>query len=245
MVKKKLDDGFIKNVVRKKFIRRKHELLNKHSDAEKRFIDLLINANLYFIREKCSFKYSRWCYYDFYLPLYRIYIEIDGRSHDNAKQKEIDAEKNEIATRSQGYCVRFTNEEVMNMAEISIDDILDRYDAQMKSKPCRYKRRQQNRDYRIGYYNHVSHINNGIIANITRDLRHDIPLDKEVYLYNHDIGDFFMFDNVLEAKIATGLPVNEIAVLLSNFDYKPNATRVYVFGWSMSECEANVAKVYY
>ena len=69
MVKKKSDDGFIKNVVRKKFIRRKHELLNKHSDAERRFIDLLINANLYFIREKCSFKYSRWCYYDFYLPL--------------------------------------------------------------------------------------------------------------------------------------------------------------------------------
>lgn len=245
MIGKRLSDDFKKNIVRKNFLKRKHDLLKKDSNAEKRFIDLLINANLYFIREKCSFKYSRWCYYDFYLPLYRIYIEIDGRSHDNSKQKEIDAEKDDIATRSQSYCVRFTNDEVMDMVDISIDDILDRYDAQMKAKPCKHKRRQQNRDYRIGYYNHVSHINNGVIRNITRDLRYDIPLDKEVYLYNQDIGDYFMFDNVLEAKIATGLPINEIAMLLSNYDYTPNASRVYVFGWSIEECERNVAKVFY
>ena len=34
----------------------KHKLLNKHSNAENHFKDLLTKANIYFVREKCNYK---------------------------------------------------------------------------------------------------------------------------------------------------------------------------------------------
>ena len=56
-----------------------HKLLTKHSDAETHFESLLIKSGIYFRREKCNYRINtRWSFFDFYLPYYHLYIEIDG-----------------------------------------------------------------------------------------------------------------------------------------------------------------------
>ena len=80
--------------VKHNFIPIKNKLLNKYSPAETHFEQLLLDAHIYFRREKCNFKYdTRWSYFDYYLPYYKIYIEIDGASHNTEEQKKIDKEK--------------------------------------------------------------------------------------------------------------------------------------------------------
>ena len=79
----------------------KNKLLNKYSKAESHFVELLNKANIYYFREKCNYRFgTRWCYYDFYIPFYRIYVEIDGKSHNSEEQKKIDKE-----TEGRGQCM--------------------------------------------------------------------------------------------------------------------------------------------
>lgn len=57
--------------------------------------------------------------------------------------------------------------------------------------------------------------------------------------------NIFCFKNIFEAKLNTELSINAIYRLLNDFDYKKSSNRRFVFGWTLEECENNVAKVYY
>lgn len=218
----------------------KNMLLTKHSDAETHFKELLTKANIYFVREKGNYKYNtRWCYYDFFLPYYRIYIEIDGESHNNEKQKAIDNEKKRIIQNKQRFLVRLTNDEVLAMDKFSIDAIIDKLAVQLKTK------RHPNRDYKARYFKNLGRNYQQSMMDMKLSANFDIDETKKVYLYDHYIGNYFCFNNICEAKLNTQQSINEIYTLLDNFEYKKSATRRYVYGWTLQECENNVAKVYY
>ena len=226
--------------VRHNFTPIKNKLLNKHSDAETRFVEMLTLAGIYFIREKGNYKYNtRWCYYDFYLPFYRIYIEIDGSSHNNDEQKIIDADKNRLIKNKQMFMARFSNEEVMSMDEITIGAIIDRVVLSLKTK------RHPHRDYRKRYFDNLERNYLQSVNDMRNSANFLIDESKKVYLYDHYIGEYFCFKNIFEAKLNTELSINAIYRLLNDFDYKKSSNRRFVFGWTLEECENNVAKVFY
>lgn len=226
--------------VQKNFMSIKTKLLNKKSDAETHFKELLTKANIYFVREKCNYKKNtRWCYYDFYIPILEVYIEIDGTSHNSDEQKKIDKEKEQIVRARQKYLIRFTNDEVLSMDEITLENIIDKVVPTMRTK------RHPHRNYKDIFYQRMNFRINQSIEDMKPNCLFDIDESKEVYLYDHFSGNYFCFKNVFYAKINTQLSINEIFSLLEEFDYKPCSNRRFVFGWTLEECENNVAKVYY
>lgn len=236
----KIENKRYAKFVQKNFFQIKHNLLRKHSVAETKFAQLLVKSNIYFVREKGNYKKNtRWCYYDFYLPLYDIYIEIDGRSHDSVEQQQIDKEKKQIVRKKQEYLIRYTNEEVLAMDSISIDEIIQKVVQTMRTK------RHPHRDYVNIFYKRFNYRVNQCIIDIKKNIFFNVDENKKVYLYDHHIGEYFCFENIFYAKLNTDLSTNEIYKLLNDFEYKKTSARKYVFGWTMAECEANVAKVYY
>ena len=218
----------------------KHKLLNKHSNAENHFKDLLTKANIYFVREKCNYKKNtRWCYYDFYIPILEVYIEIDGKSHDSYEQKNIDKEKEQIVKSRQKFLIRYTNEEVLSMDNISIDDIIEKASQTMRTK------KHPHRNYMEIFQKRMDFRINQSIKDMKHGCFFDVDESKEVYMYDHYIGNYFCFKNIYYAKLNTQLSINDIYVLLNGFEYKKSPLRKFVFGWTLYECENNVAKVYY
>lgn len=226
--------------VRHNFTPIKNKLLNKRSKAESHFQKLLIDSGLYFVREKCNFKYNtRWCYYDFYLPFYRLYIEIDGESHNNETQKAIDMDKERLVKNKHKFIIRYTNEEVLVMDSICLDDLISKVALTLKTK------RHPNRDYKSKYLQRLEHNFKQSREDMLSDAKYEIDESREVFMYDNFSGNYFKFENVLYAKLNIQLSINEILNLLYDFEYKKSSNRRFVFGWTLEECEMNVAKVYY
>lgn len=106
---------------------------------------MLIDANIYFTREKGNYRIgTRWCYYDFFVPYWRMYFELDGHSHDSKEQKEIDFEKDRIIRNKQRFICRISNDYVLNeMSKIDFDiakDLLFKY--MVKSRFLRKKKQR-------------------------------------------------------------------------------------------------------
>lgn len=98
--------GFVK----RRSVPIRNKLLGKDSKAESKFEQMLIDANVYFTREKGNYKIgTRWCYYDFFVPYWRLYFELDGFSHDNPGQKKIDMEKDRMVRNKQRFICRISN----------------------------------------------------------------------------------------------------------------------------------------
>lgn len=104
--------------VRHSFTPTKNKLLNKDSETESKFEKMLIDANIYFTREKGNYRIgTRWCYYDFFVPYWRMYFELDGHSHDSQEQKEVDLEKDSIIRNKQRFICRISNDYVLDNME--------------------------------------------------------------------------------------------------------------------------------
>ena len=222
----------------------RHKLQNKDSKAETKFAKLLSKANIYFMREKTNYKFgTRWCFFDFWLPKLRIYVEIDGAEHNTAEQQQIDREKEKIITDKQMFIARFTNEEVLNMNEITEDFIIDR----MVQYASKRKRKHRNFDMiRNKYLKQVKEVQDGIRKNVTRVKWDRIDICKKVYLYDHFIGEYFVFDNIIELKITlgTGHTIEDFLYMLEECEYNPMSSRRYVCAYSQSECELRVLKAF-
>jgi very-short-patch-repair endonuclease len=226
--------------VKHNFIPIKNKLLNKYSPAETHFEQLLLDAHIYFRREKCNFKYdTRWSYFDYYLPYYKIYIEIDGASHNTEEQKKIDKEKLDVIRRRQAYLLRIKNEDVLKMDSISIDQIKD-----MLFNYLGRTSRSHGRDHYEKRYNEVMQKEYAeSIRQMSEALEDTSCVDKEVWLYQRDMDAIFKFENIFESKLCTKLGINEIAELLS-MDYKRNLNRKYIFAHSEEECKARMILCY-
>ena len=220
------------------------KLQNKKSEAETKFAQLLTKANVYFMREKTNYKFgTRWCFFDFWLPKLRIYVEIDGAEHNTAEQQQIDREKEKIIKDKQMFVARFTNEEVLNMNEITEDFIIDRM------VQCAMKRKRRHRNFdviRNKYLKQVNEVQDGIKRNVTRVKWDRIDICKKVYLYDHFIGEYFVFDNIIELKITLGRghSIEEFLYMLEECDYNRIGNRRYVLAYTQSECENRVSKAF-
>ena len=231
-------------VIKKNTNQLRLKLQNKDSKAETKFAKLLTKANIYFMREKTNFKFgTRWCFFDFWLPKLRIYVEIDGAEHNSEEQQQIDREKEKIITDKQMFIARFTNEEVLNMNGITEDFIIDRM------VQCAMKRKRRHRNFdviRNKYIARVRDVQDGIKRNVTRAKWDRIDICKKVYLYDHFIGEYFVFDNIIELKttLGRGHSIEDFLYMLEECEYNPMASRRYVCAYSQSECELRVLKAF-
>lgn len=227
--------------VRHNFTPIRNKLLNKYSVAETNFERLLIKSGLYFRREKGNYRYkTRWSYFDFYLPYYNLYIEIDGDSHNTVEQKTIDAEKETIIKRKHKYITRLTNEQVLAMDSVDINFLLDECFKQSASK----RKRGGKVHSRNRYDAVMKHKREQGRKDMERDADFEIDEEQEVWLYDNAIGEYFRFDNIIEAKFSVDMPVNDIHDLCETKEYKHSTNRRFVFAYNQKDCELRVMQTY-
>lgn len=237
IVKTKRDMKYVKH----RFTQVRNELLNKNSSAESHFEKLLIQSGLYFRREKGNYKYrTRWSYFDFYIPYYNLYIEIDGESHNNDAQKEIDAVKEKIVRNKQKFIVRLTNEQVLNMDSIHIEYLLDKCFEQSAAK-----RKKKGKEHSKNRYNAVmKEKREHGLNDMMRDANFEIDENQEIWLYDNAIGEYFRFNNIVEAKFSVEMSVNDIHDLCETKEYKHSTNRRFVFAYTKCDCELRVMQTY-
>lgn len=227
--------------VRHSFTPVKNKLLNKNSPAEEHFEGLLIKANIYYVREKGNYrKNTRWSYYDFYLPYYNLYVEIDGSSHNSEEQKAIDKVKERIVRNKIKFITRLTNKEVLDMQSVSVEELLELCFIQSARK-----RRKGGKEHSRNRYN-------AVMAMKRRDGRRDIlksanfeiDEEQEIWLYDNFSGNYFHFANIFEAKFTVELSVNLIHELCEQKEYAKSTSRRYVFAYTLADCELRVLQTY-
>jgi len=237
IVKNKKDMKFVK----KNFNQVQHKLLNKVSEAETYFESLLINSGLYFRREKGNYRTkTRWSYFDFYLPYYHLYIEIDGSNHNTDSQKIIDEQKEKIIRNKQRRLLRLTNEYVLSMSEINIDELLELQFKQSASK----RKRGGYINSRNRYYKLMNAQRNMGIKDMNEDADFVIDENQEIWLYDNHIGNYFRFKNIYEAKFSTEISVNKIHEMCETKEYKKSSLRRFVFAYTKEDCELRVLQTY-
>lgn len=218
--------------VRHNFTPVKNKLLNKFSNAEDHFENLLKQTNIYFVREKGNFRYeTRWCYYDFYIPFFRLYIEIDGKSHESTEQKKIDKEKHEIIDWKKRFLVRLTNEEVLGLGEISLGYLIKRLCEQYSANNPNFF------GFTVNEYleNLKSNIHKGTI-DMLEDTGLDVDLNKNVFMFTKSTGRIYRFQNECIAKMNLTIRLNAIRKLLVDTEYKKSSIRKYVLSYTEEDC---------
>lgn len=180
----------IYRIIEKEHGKRKNELLRKDSNAEKHFAKLLNEASIYYVKEKCCYdKYGNWCYIDFYIPFYKIGIEIDGEEHKYGKRKEKDIKKENFLKEERNITtIRYTNNECLSMKYISIIDIVKKANKSVGSKDdIEYKKKQKSEELRMA--SEVSHFD----------------VHSPIYVYDKDKDVVFTFRDLYIAKHSTGI----------------------------------------
>lgn len=222
--------------VKHNFATVKNKLLNKYSNAEDHFEKLLKDTNMFYIREKGNFQYNtRWCYYDFYIPFYRLYIEIDGKSHDFLSQKYIDKEKHGIIDRKKRFLVRLKNEEVLGLNKISLAYLIGRLCEQNNPSGFLFP------DFTINDYleNLINNVHQGI-RDMLSDTNIKVDKDRNVFMYNKNTGRIYRFQNECIAKLNIPYGLTAVRDMLVNTDYNKRTVRKYVLAYDERECISRV-----
>ena len=211
-------------------------LLNKNSKAENHFENLLNKSKIPHFRERCNYKYdTRWCYYDFYIPSLRMYIEIDGKEHQLEFKKQIDREKYDIIKRKKRFLVRMTNEYVLSLSEISLKSLIN----YMTS--CVDDKYRDNFEYK--YLNNLYLNRVRAFHDMEESANFKINKEQEVYAYDHKTGEYYRFQNIMFAKLRVEMSINKLHELLE-MENIASPRRRWVFGYTQKECELNVMKVF-
>lgn len=114
---------------------------------------------------------------------------------------------------------------------------------------CAMKRKRKHRNFdviRNKYIKRVKEVQDGIRRNVTRVKWDRIDICKKVYLYDNFIGEYFVFDNIIELKVTFGKghTIEDFLYLLEECEYNPIWNRRYVCAYSQSECELRVLKAF-
>lgn len=106
--------------ITKEFINRKNKLTKDSTEAVIYFEKLLKIHNIFYVKEKCFFSDCADLFYaDFYIPLLRLTIEIDGDYHNNKSRKYLDGVKEDFLISKNIATIRFKNEDVFKLKSIS------------------------------------------------------------------------------------------------------------------------------
>ena len=201
--------------------KRKNALLRKNSKAEKHFADLLNKAGVFYTKEKCCYdKSGKWCYIDFFIPLYNIAIEIDGKEHNQEARKEKDKKKEQFLTDKRKITtIRYTNKECLNMSSISVIDIVKKAGKNKSSKEeFEYKKKLRAEELKV------------------MSKQADFNVYDNVFLYDKDKDYIFKFKDLYMAKHSTGVDYN---YLISAIENNSNINTSHLFIVSNDEKELN------
>lgn len=101
--------------IQKNFVQRKKELTEYTNSSIEYLIKNLNDNNIYFTREKTFFDLDSSLFFsDFYIPYYRLTIELDGGYHEESKRKYLDEVKSNFLANRSICTIRFKNEEIFD-----------------------------------------------------------------------------------------------------------------------------------
>lgn len=214
-----INKSSIFRVIEKEHRQRKTMLLCKNSKAEKHFASLLDKALIFYTKEKCCYdKYGNWCYIDFFIPLYNIAIEIDGREHLTSERKKKDIKKESfLLNKRKITTIRYTNDECLKMGSISIIDIVKKAGKIALSKnDIQYKIKNKSEELRMAQ----------------KEATFDVYTN--IYIYDKDKDVTYKFKDLYIAKHSTGVAYKYlISALNSNKDI--NASSLFILSKSETE----------
>lgn len=105
----------------KTLFKRKKSLVEKATDSEIQFKNILDENNIRYIFQKGFIQGNNYCIVDFYLPKpHKICIEIDGPYHDREDQKRKDFYRDKYLKERGFRVVRIKNENVLNFDVLSL-----------------------------------------------------------------------------------------------------------------------------
>lgn len=221
------------NFVASKFSAIQNKLLNKRSEAESKFASLLLDAGIWYRREKCHYQIdSRWSFYDFLIPALDLFIEIDGIEHLNPQNKEIDEIKSRQIQKRGHQIIRYTNDEVITMKTLSIDDMMERIkDSKRKHKSKALTKYKQRR---------VEDIVHSYIQQY--DIFGDVINTPNIFLYDKEIGVIFKFRRLYDVNVATSIKTAKSIELLSK-QYDKRQKR-FILTNNESICRKNAKELF-
>lgn len=217
----------IYRIIEKEHGKRKNELLRKDSNAEKHFARLLNEASVYYVKEKCCYdKYGNWCYIDFYIPFYKIAIEIDGKEHSYGKRKQKDIKKECFLKDCRNIStIRFTNEECLSMESISVVDIVKKANKVSVNKG-ELEHKRKNRCEELKRASTIS----------------CFDVYSPIYIYDKDKDAVFAFKDLYIAKHSTGVPYQSlINAVDSNNIHK---SRLFIISTDRKRLDAKINEYY-
>lgn len=174
---------------------RKRQLKAKHSVPEKHFSELLNKANIFYHREKCCYDAKgHWYYIDFYLPIYKIGIEIDGIEHRYGERKEKDIEKDKFLEKSRNIkIVRISNKQCLSMDKINIVELYH------KAYP-KIPKTIEHFNARVAYRHKTKEqFEKTVSSRINFD--YNVP----IYIYDKEKDHVFKFNNLYMLRRCTGV----------------------------------------
>lgn len=108
----------------------KKALIKKATEGEKIFIEKCQYYGINYVFQKGFIAGNGFCIADFYLPQYRLVVEIDGKYHDTPKQRTRDHFKDEYYKKRRLNILRIKEEDVESFSFTYFWNIYD------YSKPC-------------------------------------------------------------------------------------------------------------
>lgn len=231
--------------VKRNFNQTQKKLKEKDSKAETHFAELLQMSCIPYWREKGNYKFgTRWCYYDFYLPMLRLYVEIDGLEHNTIHQQMIDIAKEKIIRNKQRHIVRITNKEVLMMDSINEDYLL--------KKAAIHRAKRAGKPHMAQWFLDV--ILKNIESNwkeVQRDVegnikKHSVEFDfeKPIFVFDSETGMTYEFEKFCHAKFFTGFNWSRMNEML-NGSFRYTKKNRFFLDWTKCGLETKIMMTFF
>lgn len=213
--------------------KRRNQLLCKRSKAESHFSELLDKTSYYYIREKCCYDGNgNWVYIDFYLPCFKLGIEIDGVEHNNKANHARDVRKENFLNEERNIKIyRITNEECLKMTSVDIPQILEKvYDWEHKSDKAKIE----------------------ILHNLKRNERDQLAqmqpranfdVHRNIYAYCKTNDKIYHFRNLFDLKRSILMRYKDIIRAMNDMDniYRSNT---FIYGFDEESLKKRIDEYY-
>lgn len=194
--------------IKSEFKNRKKSLIEKNTKYVRYFENILREANIFFIQEKCSF--SEWgdlFYSDIHIPSLDLTIEIDGGYHNTPERKYLDDVKEKFLRETKGLLtLRFENEDCLKIKSITKNELIDKAEKSYKNKDIREWRER------------VCGGNEYTIKKLKKQFAEKIKgadIDSPLLMYNKT-GEKWVFDNIFDLHFSTGFKFKHVVVKVNN-----------------------------
>lgn len=189
--------------ITKEFVERKNTLTNNSTKAVDHFETLLKRYNIFYIKERCFFSEDGDLFYsDFYIPLLKLTIEIDGGYHEDKIRKYLDKVKEDFLVCRGIATIRFKNEEVFKLQYVSEELFIK------NSKLIKLEGKNS-----ISKNKALAKLKNQFFKELAT-----ININKTVVMYSKDTE--WVFNNIFVLHFSTELRFKDVLKRLNNYNNK-------------------------